>query len=179
MNRKVVLNLAVSLDGFICDEKGGFDWIVGHGDNKLDTKEQFDFFEFVKNCDIVVMGKKGYDNAPEGSLEIYNDKKIYVLTNSKEKPDRENVCFVGEEILDIIKSEVSRDGKDIYIYGGESVCNMFIKEDLIDEYIVGLIPCVLGKGVKLFRDDNPHIKLSLTNYFVNDGVMVTKYQKRN
>lgn len=44
MKRKIILNLAISLDGYICDENGGFDWIVGQEDNSLDTKEQIDLY---------------------------------------------------------------------------------------------------------------------------------------
>lgn len=40
MNRKIVLNLAISLDGYIASEDGGYDWIVGDGSDKLDTKDK-------------------------------------------------------------------------------------------------------------------------------------------
>ncbi len=51
--RKIILNLAMSVDGYIADEKGGFDWILGQGDKSADSKEQFDFqksnYQLVKN----------------------------------------------------------------------------------------------------------------------------------
>ena len=47
MNNKIILNLAISLDGFIADSKGGFSWIKGDGDKIHDTKEQFDFQKFI------------------------------------------------------------------------------------------------------------------------------------
>ena len=37
MARDIILNLAVSLDGFICDEDGDFAWIGGQGDGAADT----------------------------------------------------------------------------------------------------------------------------------------------
>lgn len=33
MSGKIVLNLAISLDGYIADENGGFEWIVGDGNS--------------------------------------------------------------------------------------------------------------------------------------------------
>lgn len=36
---KVILNLAISLDGFIADEKGGFAWIKWDEDISHDTWE--------------------------------------------------------------------------------------------------------------------------------------------
>ena len=34
MKRKIILNLAMSIDGYIADEDGGFAWIVGDGDER-------------------------------------------------------------------------------------------------------------------------------------------------
>lgn len=46
MSRKIIFNLAMSIDGYISDEDGGFDWIVGEDNNSLDTKGQFEFNKF-------------------------------------------------------------------------------------------------------------------------------------
>ena len=40
MARDIILNLAISLDGFICDEDGGFAWISGQGDVRADTADR-------------------------------------------------------------------------------------------------------------------------------------------
>ena len=38
MKGKIILNLAISLDGYIADENGGFDWIIGDGNTYLNTE---------------------------------------------------------------------------------------------------------------------------------------------
>lgn len=178
MERKIILNLAVSLDGYICDEKGGFDWIVGQGDNTLDTEKQIDFFEFINTCDVVIMGKKGYDDAPENSLDIYKDKKIYVVTNSTETPKEDNVEFINGDVVGKILGERESDGKNIFIYGGAQIADLFIKKNVIDEYIIGIIPCILGSGRKLFLENNPMIALDLKEYSFLDGITMLRYSKR-
>ncbi|MGL5327987.1 MAG: dihydrofolate reductase family protein [Peptostreptococcaceae bacterium] len=178
MKRKIILNLAISLDGYISDEDGGFDWIVGQEDKSLDTKEQIDFFKFVNTCDTVIMGKKGYDDAPEGSLDIYKDKKIYVVTNSKDIPTQDNVEFINGDVVDKILKEREKEGKNIFLYGGAQVADLFIKANVVDEYIIGIIPTILGKGRKLFLDNNPMIKLDLKEYSVIDGITLLRYSKR-
>ncbi len=40
--RRLVLNIAMSLDGFIARKDGSYDWIEGHGTDKYDTVLQFD-----------------------------------------------------------------------------------------------------------------------------------------
>lgn len=178
MKRKIVLNLAISLDGYICDEDGGFDWISGQGDNRLDTVKQIDFFEFVNTCDVVVMGANAYKDAPAHSLDIYNDKKIFVITESDEKPNALNVEFIRGDVVDIILKERENSGKNIFIYGGGFVVNQFTAQDVIDEYIIGVIPVILGKGRKLFFENNPMIRLNLQTYSVNDGIVLMHYTKR-
>ena len=54
----------------------------------------------------------------------------------------------------------------------------FIKADVIDEYIIGIIPTILGSGRKLFLDNNPTVLLKLQKYSVTDGVIVMIYSKR-
>ncbi|MEG0152041.1 MAG: dihydrofolate reductase family protein [Cellulosilyticaceae bacterium] len=55
---------------------------------------------------------------------------------------------------------------------------IFIKEDAIDEYIIGIIPVILGKGRPLFIGDNQAIKLQLKEYSVSEGITILKYIKR-
>lgn len=55
----------------------------------------------------------------------------------------------------------------------------FIKADIIDEYIIGIIPTILGKGRKLFLENGTKIDLSLQEYSVEDGIVVMRYSKRN
>lgn len=174
MKRKIILNLAMSIDGYIADEDGGYDWIVGHGDKSLDTNNQLDYAEFLKDIDIVVMGKKCFDQDMHND---FKDKKVYVAT-SQEIENYENINFINGDICKIIEDEKSIPGKDIYLYGGGVVVDSFIKADIIDEYIIGIIPTILGKGKPLFLDNNPTIKLDLNECIVSDGIIIMKYSRK-
>lgn len=55
--RKVILFIAMSLDGYIADQYGKVDWLAGQ-DRQKDTIDTFE--EFVKNIDTVIMGWKTY-----------------------------------------------------------------------------------------------------------------------
>ena len=57
MKRKIILNLAMSIDGYIANEDGGFDWIVGDGDESLDTQNKWNYEKFLEGIDTVVMGR--------------------------------------------------------------------------------------------------------------------------
>ncbi len=173
MSGKIILNLAISLDGYIADVDGGFDWIVGDGDPTLNTTPAFDFASFVKDIDVVVMGSTCYE---QGMAEPYGDKIVYVAT-SKPHEDRDNLKFVSGDLLPILQQEVGA-GKTVYLFGGGKVIDPFIKADVIDEYIIGIIPTILGNGRRLFLEHNPTLKLHLTDYTFDNGVAMLYYKRR-
>lgn len=55
--RKVILYIAMSIDGYIADEKGGVDWLAGDGSDK---DNQGSFPRFIETVDIVILGYKTY-----------------------------------------------------------------------------------------------------------------------
>lgn len=171
MSGKIILNLAMSLDGFIASEDGTYDWIVGEGNNTLDTKNKYDFNKFVEEIDIVVMGKKCYE---QNMHKDYMSKDVYIAT-SENMVDYDNIHFISGDICEIIRREKELEGKKIYLFGGGVLVDNFLKANLIDEFIIGIIPIILGKGRPLFLDNNPTIKLHLDEFIVEDGITILKY----
>ena len=50
-----------------------------------------------------------------------------------------------------------------------------MKANIIDEYIVGIIPIVLGEGKPLFLQNNPLTRLKLKECTVQEGIEIMKY----
>ncbi|MGL5379848.1 dihydrofolate reductase family protein, partial [Clostridium sp.] len=169
MNGKIILNLAISLDGYIADEDGGFDWIVGDGNSTLNTENKWDYSEFLNDIDVVVMGKKCYD---QGFHKDFKEKDVYIAT-SQHIENYENYHFISGNICENIK-KLKDEGKNVFLFGGGGLIDNFVKADIIDEYVIGIIPTILGKGRKLFLENNPKIDLNLEYYAVEDGVIVMK-----
>lgn len=174
MGRKIILNMAMSLDGFIADNGGGFDWIYGDGKRALDTSEQWSYDGFLKKVDTVIMGKNCYK---QNFHQAFSDKKIYIATSDVQE-DTENLHFIQGDICKPIKEELKQDGKDIFMFGGGITIDSFIKENMIDEYVLSVIPIILGKGRPLFHPDNPRIRLFLDNCYINSGVTTLHYKKK-
>ena len=122
MKRKIILNLAMSLDGYIASEDGGFDWIVGDNNNNLDTENKWDYNKFLEDIDVVVMGKKCYD---QNFLDDFKNKKVYVATSSNLK-NYENIHFVSGDICKVIEKERECEGKNIFLFGGGVLIDQFI-----------------------------------------------------
>lgn len=175
--RKLILNLAISLDGFISDEHGGFDWIVGHGDTKNDTNDVFDFAVFMDGIDTIIMGSKAYEDVVLTNLDTYEDKKILVAT-TRELEKRNNVKFIQGDVCKVVLQLKEKEGKDIWLYGGGILTEPFVKANLVDEYIIGIIPTILGSGRTLFKGSNSTIDLHLDRATVTDGITMLVYSRR-
>lgn len=173
MGRKIILNVAISLDGFIADEDGGYEWIAGQGDTEADTNKAFDFVEFMDNIDVVIMGRKAYEDC---DIKAYSEKRVLVASSAN-LGDHDNVEFIHEDICGFAQTLRQGEGKDIWIFGGGVLADSFIKADMIDEYVIGIIPVILGKGKPLFLEGNPRIKLHLDECTVQDGIVILRFSK--
>lgn len=172
--RKIILNLAMSLDGYIVDENYSYDWITGDGDHSLDTLNQFDFKGFLDSIDTVVMGRKSYDDI---GVEDYKNKQVIVAT-SRPLNNYNQVKFVSTGIVEYVLELRKAQGKDIWIFGGAGLADYFLKADVINEFIIGIVPLILGNGTKLFNDKIPTVPLHLEEYTVQEGLVIMRYTRR-
>jgi dihydrofolate reductase len=178
MKRKIILNLAISLDGYIADKDGGFAWIKGNGDKRHDTKNQFSFPKFLKTVDTIIIGKKAYDDSYDISKKMFKSKKIYVVTHKKLENKEDNIGIISGNIVSKITKLKKEKGKDIWLFGGGIVIDPFVKADVIDEYIIGVVPTILGSGRPLFLKNNPLIKLHFKECTSQEGIVILRYSKK-
>lgn len=177
--RKVVLFIAMSLDGYIADNSGNVDWLAGEDPNA----EGSDSYEkFVETVDTVVMGYKTYNQiVTELSPDewVYEGMTSYVITHRDIKSDSDDIIFVGESPSDLIRKIRKEEGKDVWIYGGASVVQDLVASNLIDEYRISIIPTILGEGISLFGNGKEKINLSLTKTETDNGIIELTYRKRD
>ena len=175
--RKVILFIAMSLDGYIADEKGGVDWLDGQGDDdeNLDT-----YSEFVKDIDTILMGCKTYEqviNELSPGKWIYSDFTTYVISH-REHAQMENVHVTDLAPADLIKQLREKPGKDIWICGGANIVQQLMEEDLIDRYHITVIPTLLGAGIRLFENGRSERKLKLAGTRSYNGMVELVYARR-
>ena len=177
VKRDIVLYIAVSLDGYIARENGAVDWLGGEsGDPDLDSG----FNEFYSSIDTVVMGRTTYEqvvNELSPGAWVYEGKKCYVATSRNHVADN-RVEYISEDIVGFIKKIKSQPGKDIWLVGGGRLLDQFFKQNLLDRYVITIIPTILGAGIPLFLDENPEIQLKLIETKVIDGMVELTYIRR-
>lgn len=174
--RKIILNLAMSLDWYICSENWGFDWIQGDGDKSNDTKIQFNYLEFLESIDTIVMWKKAYLDC---GIDTFESKKIYVASSKEIDIKDKNVKIIHWDICKQIVKLKEEEWKNIWLFWGAGLTDSFIKNNVIDEYIIWIIPTVLWKGRRLFLENNPEIKLQLNESTTQEWIVILKYSIRN
>lgn len=175
--RKISLFIAMSLDGYIADSKGGINWLNGQGndDENIDT-----YSEFAKTIDTILMGWNTYHQViTELSPEewIYNKFTTYVITHN-EHTSSENIRFVNINPVDLVKKLKEENGKDVWICGGANLIQQLVNEDLIDYYYITVVPTLLGSGIRLFENVNYEIKLRLLGTQSYNGMTDLIYTRR-
>lgn len=175
--RKTVLFIAMSLDGYIADEKGGVDWLTGQDADE----ETIDVYsEFIENIDTVIMGCNTYKQIVKELSPnewVYNDLTSYVITHN-ENFQRDNIRFCSEKPEKLVGRLLKEDGKDIWICGGANIAQQLIDKDMIDRYYISVIPTIMGKGKRLFGITDLVIKLKLIKTQSYNGITDLVYERR-
>ena len=167
----------MSLDGYIADNKGSVNWLVGQSneDNDIDS-----YSEFVKDIDTVIMGWNTYHQiVTELSPNewVYDDFTTYVVThNSQICSDKIN--FTDKNPVELVRKLRKENGKGIWICGGANLIQQLVRKDIIDCYYITVIPTILGSGIRLFEDVDHEIKLRLLKTQSYNGITDLIYVKR-
>lgn len=167
--RKVVLYIAMSLDGYIADSNGKVNWLQGHSDNEknIDT-----YSTFIKDVDTVIMGwNTYYQITTELSPNewIYENLTSYIITH-RLLSSTDNIKFVQDNPCNIVKNLKQEQGKAIWICGGANIIYPLMENRLIDEYYISIIPTILGSGIRLFDKLSSEIKLKLVHTQTYNGI---------
>ena len=177
MSRSIILYIAASLDGYIAKSNGAVDWLCGNGD---DPNPDNGYDNFYRAIDTVIMGRTTYEqviNELSPDNWVYEGKKCYVATTKGYDFD-DRAEFISEDIAGFVKNLKKQQGKDIWLIGGGKLIDAFVKQNLIDKYIITIIPTILGDGIPLFLKENPEIKLRLVETKTVDGMVELNYVRR-
>jgi dihydrofolate reductase len=150
--RKIILGLAVSLDGYIEGPNGEFDWCFNDQDYGMKA--------FFKRIDTIFLGRKSYELVKTMGGPPFPNKKMYVFSTTLKKADQEVFIINGDIKKEVEKIKMEK-GKDIWLFGGSSLTTSFLNTGLIDEFSLAVHPILLGSGKHLFTNITNRIPLKL------------------
>ncbi len=157
--RKLILYIAMSLDGYIAKPNDDLSFlsIVEQDD------QDYGYSDFIKTVDAVIVGRKTYDKVIAMGFDFpHADKDTYIITRSP-RPDLGSIKFYTGNIKSLVTRLKSETGMNIFCDGGAEIVHELLKDNLIDEFIISVIPILVGNGTKLFKDGRPEQKLELVS----------------
>ena len=166
--RRVCFSAAMSLDGYIADPNGGYDWIV--------MDPEIDFAEMFKGYDTVLMGRKSYDAAKGAGGYGMPGPKAYVFSKTLKQADCPDAT-VSNDPEKTVTALKKVKGKDIWLFGGGELFKSLLELQLVDAVEVAVIPVLLGDGLPLLPKSEKRAKLKLTNHklFKKTGTLLLNY----
>jgi dihydrofolate reductase len=158
--RRLILHMSVSLDGFVARSDGVIDWLSPRDDSAVDhgDRRHHANLEMLGQIGLIVIGRGAYEemvqawpgtDSPMGVLMDSLPKVVF----SKSLPavDWVNARLsqrpLGEEIPELKREP----GRDIVVFGGGRIAHSLIRERLVDEYRLTVHPVALGEGLSLMH----------------------------
>ena len=164
--------VAASLDGYIADASGGVDWLP------QGEPEDYGYAEFYAGVDALVMGRRTYDQVLEFGQWPYPGKPTYVFTGHPPLDNPYDVRFVSDtEPAEFVRTTAAGYSGTVWLVGGGNLADQFRSGGLIDEYLVHVIPVILGRGIPLFGGDPAVTGLALSEtHAYDDGIVMLHYR---
>ena len=145
----------MSLDGFIADEDGGYDWIV--------MDPAIDFPALIAQFDTLIMGRGTYEVAGGGGPG-FKGVRTYVVSRTLDPTEHPKVTIVSDDVEMFVAGLKKQQGKDIWLFGGGSLFGSLLELGLVDAVEVAIIPVLLGDGIPLLPDPAMSSKLKLKSH---------------
>lgn len=157
--RKLILGLAITLDGYIEGPNGEYDWCF--------TDQDYGLNDFFTQVDALFIGRKSYQMAQEYA-DSNNGEIVPGLPAMKEYVFSETLKSVKEGAVLISNNSINEaqrikalPGKDIWLFGGASLTHTLMEAGLVDELWMSVHPILLGDGKPLFHKYKNRMQLTL------------------
>jgi dihydrofolate reductase len=176
---KVVLDMAMSLDGFVAapnDEDGG---LHNYFFSPSDVTAQV-IQEGIDSTGAIIMGRRTYDLGDrfDGFVDTPYKVPHLVLTHSvpaKAAKGETTFIFITSGIENALeKARAAARDKDVVVGGGANIAQQYLRAGLLDEIQTHLIPILLGSGIRLFDHTAP-IELESKRVIESTGVTHLKF----
>ena len=178
MDKRNVVFIAKSLDGYISDKNGGLDWL-----QTIPNPENNDmgYANFIVNVDAIVMGRNTFETVCSFDINWPYQKPVFVLSKTLKTIGleyKDKAELINGSLQSVLEKINKKGYNCLYIDGGTTIQN-FLNEDLIDELIITTIPVLLGGGSRLFSKLPKELMFEHieTHVFLNE-IVQSRYRRK-
>lgn len=165
--RRIIYDMASSLDGFIADGAGSLSWLFA-----VDGGDQPEASLIPADAGVLVEGATTYEwllaesdllAHPERWREFHGDRPTFVFTSRElPRPAGADIRFVAGPVSDVLPRIREAAGhRDVWVVGGGDVAGQFFDADALDQIAVSVAPVTLGGGAPVLPRRIESDRLSL------------------
>jgi dihydrofolate reductase len=163
--RKVVLKMVMSLDGFVTSPDGTHEWMFEYfGEDSSEWNRRA-----LGEAGVPAMGRRSYEimgphwAASEGPIATaMNEKPKAVVSRTLERADWGPAEIFGGDLRAAIADLKARDEEGtVLAHGGPGFAQSLTRLGLVDEYQLMTVPIAIGRGRSPFAELAEHLKLDV------------------
>jgi dihydrofolate reductase len=153
--RPVRYNVAASLDGYIADPTGGFDWIP--------HDPSVDFAAIFARVDTVLLGRRTCELVRSGGGPPWGaGMRVYVFSHTLRPEKYPEVKVIGADAAEVVAGLRAESGeREIWLFGGGQLFSSLLAAGQVDAVEVTVVPVLLGGGVPLVAGGIARTELQL------------------
>ncbi|MBA4304669.1 MAG: dihydrofolate reductase [Sphingobacteriaceae bacterium] len=159
MKSKVLVKtfIATSLDGYVAGEQGELDFLEA----AAAENEDYGYADWMAQVGTVLVGRKSYDKVLSFGEPFAYEAKDCVVWTRQAIESRAAVSTHSGDLAPLI-ARLRAEGKGhVYADGGGELIRQLLREGLIDEMVISVLPVLLGKGTSLFAGLGSMVQLEL------------------
>jgi dihydrofolate reductase len=154
---EVIYYVAASVDGYIATMDGGIEWLAPFEG----TDEDYGYAQFYDSVEAVLLGRRTYETSLAFGEWPYPGKPCWVFSHGNIRSLSTDVIRTAQSPAKVMLEIETRGLQRAWLVGGGALAASFRSAGLVTEYIITIVPVVLGAGVPLFGDPGPPERLQL------------------
>ena len=154
---QVIYYVAASLDAYIATSDGGVAWLSSFEG----TGEDYGYAQFYASVDVVLMGRRTYEQCLTFSEWPYPGKPCWVFTHRTLNIADRSVVLTDRNPHEVVNELKARNLHRAWLVGGGELARSFQSTGHISEYIVSVVPVILGRGIPMLASGGTFRALKL------------------
>ncbi len=171
---RLTIHMVASLDGYIAKPDNSIGWFNAASPYEQGIEDP-DPEAFLATIDAYVMGSHTYEHAEQLSRDYgwpYGEKPTMVLTSRSLPAERASVSFFSGDLQTLVQERLKPRYRRIWVVGGPTIIRDFLRQGLVDEIRINILPILLGDGLPFFDQLKRELPLHLQEVTATKNGMV-------